>query len=303
MVKGNDVIGLKVITKADGRIISDVTDIVYTPKDNKVHALIIEEGGFFSDAQILLIEDVLSIGKDAVIIESAEQIRKASSVPQPISTIASNSQYLTKSMVVTEEGTQLGKITDIYFEETTGNVEEFEVSEGVMKNVHSGKKRFKVEDIVTIGEDVTIVKVDAEQKFQQQAEEQGVKGALNKTTTSAQEHGPRIMDQVKAKAGELGEKVQQKTDEIKESPQTQKIVADIQQKTQQAKDKADELTTQAKEKAQEKKEEYDNSKTQGSPSTFMGMAGGKSEKHKVETQIVKPGVGSVYQSEEVETKS
>jgi uncharacterized protein YrrD len=303
MVKGNDVIGLKVITKADGRIISDVTDIVYTPKDNKVHALIIEEGGFFSDAQILLIEDVLSIGKDAVIIESAEQIRKASSVPQPISTIASNSQYLTKSMVVTEEGTQLGKITDIYFDETTGNVEEFEVSEGVMKNVHSGKKRFKVEDIVTIGEEVTIVKVDAEQKFQQQAEEQGVKGALNKTTTSAQEHGPRIMDQVKAKAGELGEKVQQKTDEIKESPQTQKIVADIKQKTQQAKDKADELTTQAKEKAQEKKEEYDNSKTQGSPSTYMGMAGGKSEKHKVETQIVKPGVGSVYQSEEVETKS
>jgi uncharacterized protein YrrD len=303
MVKGNDVIGLKVITKADGRIISDVTDIVYTPKDNKVHALIIEEGGFFSDAQILLIEDVLSIGKDAVIIESAEQIRKASSVPQPISTIASNSQYLTKSMVVTEEGTQLGKITDIYFDETTGNVEEFEVSEGVMKNVHSGKKRFKVEDIVTIGEDVTIVKVDAEQKFQQQAEEQGVKGALNKTTTSAQQHGPRIMDQVKAKAGELGEKVQQKTDEIKESPQTKKIVADIKQKTQQAKDKADELGTQAKEKAQEKKEEYDNSKTQGSPSTYMGMAGGKSEKHKVETQIVKPGVGSVYQSEEVETKS
>ena len=78
MLKGNNILGLKVIAIKNGKKINKVEDIIYNPKENKVKALLIDESGWFEDAKVILLQNIKSIGRDAVLIESEDQITKAS---------------------------------------------------------------------------------------------------------------------------------------------------------------------------------------------------------------------------------
>lgn len=93
LLKGKNVIGLKVVTLNKGKNIHDVDEIVYDPHDHLVKALVVDEGGWFSDASVLLFEDVQSIGKDAVVIESDELVKKASDVHERINRIVRDDTY------------------------------------------------------------------------------------------------------------------------------------------------------------------------------------------------------------------
>ncbi len=76
-IKGQNVINLKIITINDGKEIDNVKDIIYDPKQNRVRALLISNGGWFSDAKVLLMEEIKNIGQDAVIIDSSDAIKKS----------------------------------------------------------------------------------------------------------------------------------------------------------------------------------------------------------------------------------
>lgn len=253
LIKGKDVIGLKVITLEHGQIIEDIDELVYDPQDTKVKALVVDEGGWFSDAKVILFEDIQTIGKDAVIISSAAVIKKASDVTERVHRIIKNDNYLTTNKVITEDGTDLGHVSDIYFDQQTGNVIEMEVSQGALKNVQSGKKRVKVADITRVGEDVTIVKQIVEDELEQQAQQQGVQGAVQ----TARNKTPDIFDQAKQKftefsqttkekAQQFTEQTQQKVQEIKEDPRTQNKIGAFKGKAKQMRDTVEQKTEQAK---------------------------------------------------------
>lgn len=228
IVKGTQVIGLPVMTLKTGQKIEDVDDVIYDSQENKVKALLVDKGGWFSDAKVILIDSIQNIGKDAVIVQDENAIKKASDVGEKVSHIAKDDTYLTKTKIITDIGTDLGHVTDIFFDDKTGIVTDLEVSEGFIKNMQSGKKKVKVSDIETIGEQATIVKAYTEEKFEQQANQQGVQGAIQ----GAKNQAPNILDQAKQKVSELGQKTkertqeltqkaQQKTEEVKQSPQLQ----------------------------------------------------------------------------------
>lgn len=187
LVKGKDVIGLRVITLERGEKIDDVEDLIYDPTQNRVVALLVDEGGWFSDARVIPFEHVKHIGKDAVMVESDQVLKKASQMPERISHIAKDDTFLTKTKIITESGTMLGKVTDIHFDSETGDVVELEVSEGGLKDLQSGKKRVKVKDIITVGEDATIVKDITKSYFEAQERTQGATGALNKTREESED--------------------------------------------------------------------------------------------------------------------
>jgi uncharacterized protein YrrD len=261
LVKGNHVIGLKVISITEGKEIDTVKDLIYDPEQHAVRALLIDPGGWFSDAKVILTKNVHNIGQDAVVIQSQDMIDKASEVTSKIANIAKDDQYLTKTKIITEDGTDLGHVTDILFDPHTGKVDVLEVSQGALKNIQSGTKKVRVTDILTIGEDATIVKTFMEEEFENQAQEQGLQGALNKTKTSVQsgaasakEQTPGVLDQLKTTAQELTSKAQDKIQEIKEDPKTQEFVQNVQQKTDQVKETTKERVVQVQQKTQEMKD-------------------------------------------------
>ncbi len=240
LIKGNDVIGLKILSLKQGKQIDDVSDLVYDPQSHQVKALIVDKGGWFSDAKLILYKDVESIGKDAVMVKTTDVVRKASDISERVESIAKADNYLTKTKIVTESGTDLGTVSDIYFDDKTGRVEEFEVSQGI-RNLQSGKKRVRVSDIVTIGEDATIVRAVAEAQFEKQAQDQGLQGMINKGKQTTTE----TINQAKATAN---------------SPETKDKIEQAKQKASEVYDKSKEQGKQLQQRATNKMNEVQNSK-------------------------------------------
>src|SRR4051812_43395843 len=108
LTKGDKVIGLNVVTVDDGKVLHTVKDIVFDPKENKIRGVLVDEGGWFSDAKFIFIEDIKSIGKDAVMVQNISVVKKASELHGKVSHIIQDDNYLTKTKVITEDGTQLG---------------------------------------------------------------------------------------------------------------------------------------------------------------------------------------------------
>ena len=215
-IKGNKVLNLPVITMNNGKQVAKIQDIIYDPRTNQVKAFLISEGGWFKEAEVLLIQDVKSIGADAVMIDGDTFIRPANEVDNAVSSIAESENYLTKNQVITQQGTKLGKVVDIYFEFPGGRVTDLEVSEGFIKNLSSGTKTIPVANIVTVGEEALIVSGYVENHFEQQAERQGLQGALN----SAKETVTGAWSATKDKAVELGSAAKEKSGEFAQNIQT-----------------------------------------------------------------------------------
>lgn len=243
IIKAKSVIGLPIYTLKQGRKLEDsVEDVVYDPQTNKVEALVLDKGGWLSDTRVILLQDVHSIGDDAVLLRNEGVIKRADDVKPKVASIAQGENYLSSDKVITEDGKDLGKISDLLFDSATGEVSEFEVSQGTLKNVGTGKKTIKVSDIIVVGEDAMVVGAYTTQEIEKQAQQKGIAGAITQTKQKA----PSIMEQVKQKAREVTGKTKEKAQEIKEHPKTKEI-------TQKAKEKTKQATEATKQKVQEGK--------------------------------------------------
>lgn len=160
LMRASKVLGLPVFTVNDGKKIIRVEDVMYDPFQNRIEALLASKGGWFTESRVILFSDLLGIGEDAALINSASMIKKVTEVSKNLEIIAKNDTYLTSTRIITEDGRELGRVSDIFFDTSTGRVEEFEVSQGTFRNWKEGKKKVKITDIVSIGKDATIVRVN-----------------------------------------------------------------------------------------------------------------------------------------------
>jgi uncharacterized protein YrrD len=210
LFRASDVINLPVISRDSGEKIDNVEDVVYDPNTNQIVALLVDKGGWFDNAKIIKYEDVYSIGHDAVLVKSIKARQNAAKVSSTLSRIAKSDTHLSQTHIITEDGDDLGRVTDILFDFQTGQVQEFEVSQGGLKDLQSGKKRVKVEDIVTIGKDATIVKEFAENDIHLQAQNQGLQGAVHRTG----EQVPDVVDQIKQSVQGFGQRASAKMQDL-----------------------------------------------------------------------------------------
>jgi uncharacterized protein YrrD len=285
MMKASQVIGLKVLSLEDGKQVEDVDDVLFDPSQNRVLGLLVKKGGFLRDAQIILLSDIRSVGQDAVMIDSKSVLQKAGKLPQPISAIAKSDDYLTQTKIVTEQGTELGSITDLYFDLPSGVVTDFEVSQGGLKDVQAGRKLVNINDIVKIGKDATIVRSYTEISLRQQPATGGFQGALQSAGQTAQDvastakdkaqemasdpqnkqnatemkqKAGNILQKIGDKADEMSQKLNQKVEEVTSDPalhqRVSQTVADAQQKMDDLRQKASNKASQAKDAAEQKVE-------------------------------------------------
>jgi uncharacterized protein YrrD len=152
---GKSIIGLQVILISNGHPVRMVTNIVYDPERSRVKALILGKTNS-SDKTILPVENLRSIGEDAVMIDSKQVLQAA---------IASgeSSQYVRNYLaqeysVVTEKGDQLGVISDIFFDTSTAEIKEFEVSLLPFRKENQKKQRFGKDEILAVRGTAAIVK-------------------------------------------------------------------------------------------------------------------------------------------------
>ncbi|MDQ3448917.1 MAG: PRC-barrel domain-containing protein, partial [Chloroflexota bacterium] len=156
MRKGKTIIGKDVLSLADGIRIHSVKDLIIGEENDCVVALLVDEGGLLSGSTVVPIEAVHSFGKDAVVIADAGAVVAASSYPK-VHAIIDRKDSLLGKKVVTTEGEELGKIGDMYFDETNGRILGLEVSGGTLGDLTKGAAYLPIEDVQRAGPDVVFV--------------------------------------------------------------------------------------------------------------------------------------------------
>lgn len=200
-VKGKNVRGLQVFSLKQSKKIAAIHDLVCEADGRRICALTIGKHGMFADMRVIPIEDVKSIGEDAVVVESESSIKNLDQVDKGIQSIVRDHIRITGTTVITEDGVTLGKVADITFDPKTGTIEEVEITQGPIKDLSEGRKKIKGEDLVSIGKDNTVVKGDTDEKLAAKPGG-GLKGMMQQmqdTIGDVAEKASTLKDKVKRK--------------------------------------------------------------------------------------------------------
>jgi uncharacterized protein YrrD len=219
MRKGKTVIGKDVLSLADGRRIHSVKDLIIGANNAEVIALLVDEGGLLSGSLVVPIENVHSIGRDAVVITESASVLAASKYPR-VNEIIDRKERLIGKKVFTESGEEHGKLSDVYFDETSGRILGFEVTGGIFNNVTRGNSYLPIEDIIRVGPDLVYVQPEAVAVMESQVG--GVQGALQGAgdrlggaAASARERLGEAGSTAQQRLGEAGTTVQQRVGETR----------------------------------------------------------------------------------------
>lgn len=175
MRKGKSVIGQPLLSYNDGAKVGSVKDLLIGGNNDRLVALLVEEGGLLSSPRAVPLEYVTSFGKDAVVITDLRGIIAADNYPEAAEILSRNDKLLGKK-VFTESGEDHGKIDDVFFNDADGRVLGYEVSGGLIENVQKGMSYLPLEDIVNIGPDIVMIRYEAGGALDSQVG--GAQGAL-----------------------------------------------------------------------------------------------------------------------------
>lgn len=184
MLKGSDVIGKSVVAFDSGKRLCQVQDLIFDQDQNRLIALLVEEKGFLRSAKVLPIEALKSIGVNAVITQSKQDIISAHS-QEKIAAILECDNTMKGTQILTVMGQNLGKMVDLYFDETTGLIEGYEVSGGIFADAYSGRSFVPATQTLRIGEDYAFVPTSVADLMEEQVG--GIKAVLQSTGEKAQD--------------------------------------------------------------------------------------------------------------------
>ncbi|HSM82203.1 MAG TPA: PRC-barrel domain-containing protein, partial [Nodosilinea sp.] len=184
MFKGRDVIGKAIVSYDAGEKFDVVKDLIFDQESHQLLGFLVQEAGWFRWAQVLLLGDVRAIGADAVITSSRGAIANAHRRPD-IGPILHHNTILKGTRILTVDGRDLGVIVDLYFDETSGKVEGYEVSGGLFADAYSGRSFVPAMDTLKIGRDVAFVPAATAQLMEAQVG--GWRGAMHTAGDQLQE--------------------------------------------------------------------------------------------------------------------
>ncbi|WP_310421751.1 PRC-barrel domain-containing protein [Chamaesiphon sp. VAR_48_metabat_135_sub] len=193
MRKGSDIVGKPIVAYDTGEKVGRVRDLIFDQERNYLVALLVQEGGFMSDARVLPLLAIQSIGMDAAIVSRADNIIPAKSDPQVAAILARNN-IMNGTHIMTVSGQDLGKMVDLYFDETTGAIEGYEVSGGIFADAYSGRSFVPAVQTLRIGENYAFVPAMVADLMEEQVG--GIKAAIQDTSEKVQAAAHKAGEQI-----------------------------------------------------------------------------------------------------------
>ncbi|WP_310482851.1 PRC-barrel domain-containing protein [Chamaesiphon sp. VAR_48_metabat_403] len=217
MRKGKDIIGKPIITYDFGQKVANIVDLIFDQNDNRLLGLLISESGWFSSAKVLPLYLVKAIGVDALIIPTRDTIASSRSYAD-LHQILETNNILNGTRIMTTDGRDLGKLIDLYFDETSGAIEGYETSGGLFADAYSGRSFVPATQTIKIGKDVAFVPVETIALMEEQVG--GLKAAFQTASEKFQETAQVAGEKFQETAQVAGEKFQSTTQTAGEKLQT-----------------------------------------------------------------------------------
>lgn len=148
--------GIAIVSVKDGEKVGTVDELVFNPETRRVLALRLGRTGLFgSSRDIILMHDVDTIGRDAVMIPNRDAVRPESEARDLQG--RPGLKQLGNLRVVTEDGTYVGNLTTVHIDQKTGEMSQIDVGSGQLIGVFRKSVEIPASEIVSMGGDVVIV--------------------------------------------------------------------------------------------------------------------------------------------------
>lgn len=177
MLKASDVMGRPVIIRDGGIIAGRVKDFVIDRSGSKVLGLMIGQG-MFKGAKVAPWAEMRSIGPDSVVLGSGASIAKTGEAAADIKDALDNDTKIRGLQLQTTEGKHLGVVEDFFFNESTAEVEGYEISGGVFSDALGGRSFLPVPASLELGQHVAFVDPEVETSIT--PSQGGIKGVFKK---------------------------------------------------------------------------------------------------------------------------
>src|ERR1051326_5151577 len=112
MRRAREIIGLPIISLAEGLRVGHVRDIVFNPANRAIAALVVADATWRRDAELIPLDKVRSFGQDAVTIYNLAGLIKARS-DRALFRLFNSGVKLDGLLVMTEGGNYLGILEEI----------------------------------------------------------------------------------------------------------------------------------------------------------------------------------------------
>lgn len=154
MKKSGEIIGLPIISIADGKEIGKVKDLVVNPAGGKIAALVLNDGQWYLEAKLLAFDAVISVGEYAVMVEDSNAVSPVTACPEVEKLLEAGVKVI-GTKVLTNTGGICGQVQEIVLDKD-GRIAACEVA------VDGGElKQILAPQILTYAKDVTIINAAA----------------------------------------------------------------------------------------------------------------------------------------------
>ncbi|KNY28233.1 PRC-barrel domain-containing protein [Pseudobacteroides cellulosolvens] len=164
MERYSEVMGLPVICVDDGKKIGTVCDLVFFPKYKKVRAVLLERTGCHISKKAIPLEEVLSMGKDAVIVNDCSCTKKISELEKNEN--LGKKGNLMGLRIYSKSGEDFGTVKDILFDYKTGTIEGLELSDCLVYDIMQGRNIIPLFGKVEFSEENILVDKEAIDEMQ-----------------------------------------------------------------------------------------------------------------------------------------
>jgi uncharacterized protein YrrD len=121
MKKTREIVGLPLICVKEGIECGNIKDLLIDSDDGNVKYLIINDEEWYLGAKLLPFDKVLSIGCDAVVTDSKENIMPFTQVEDALNLIKRDANII-GARVYTQKGEYIGNISEYYINEVDGRI-------------------------------------------------------------------------------------------------------------------------------------------------------------------------------------
>ena len=152
-MKVSELKGKTVIT-AQGENIGTVADVLLRTEEQRVGALVVKSPRF-AGPQILLAEDIGSLGGDAVPTQSGDKLQDQTRLDESAQMVGFGEASGRK--VATASGNYAGDLSDVHIDPATGKITGYEVTGGVFARIFGHTHTIEAGEYTRLGKDLLIV--------------------------------------------------------------------------------------------------------------------------------------------------
>lgn len=158
MKKSSQILGLPIISIADGSEVGNVKSLVINPDKGSIDFLTIEKEEWQVSVKAIPYKKVVGIGEYAATIETDSAIIDLNEIPIA-NQLVNKKIKIIGSKVMTRKGEMLGDVHEYYVDEDNGTIL------GTSINVSGREVTLPANSVITYGKDIIIVKENASNYF------------------------------------------------------------------------------------------------------------------------------------------